>query len=130
MGRTNVLAIAMLAAAVLSIAMLAPLLTADDKESSPSVMQKKLNYSTKILQGITVEDFELIEQSAAALNKLAEQRWGEEDSPEYRTQYHLFWFINEELLRGAKEKNIDTATLAYVQLTQTCVNCHKLLRKE
>jgi len=48
--------------------------------------------------------------------------------PEYRTQLRLFEFADRELIRAAAEKNLDAATLAYNQLTVSCVNCHKIVR--
>ena len=31
-------------------------------------------------------------------------------------------------VKAAKEKNLEAATLAYVRVTMSCVNCHKLVR--
>ena len=33
-----------------------------------------------------------------------------------------------KLIRAASDKNLEAATLAYTQLTISCVNCHKLVR--
>ena len=35
---------------------------------------------------------------------------------------------NEQLIAEANANDLDGATLAYVQLTLSCVNCHKLVR--
>ena len=32
------------------------------------------------------------------------------------------------LTKAAQEKNLDAATLAYVRLTMSCVDCHKFVR--
>jgi len=34
----------------------------------------------------------------------------------------------DELVKAAKQGNIDGATLAYVKLTMNCVQCHKYVR--
>ncbi len=39
-----------------------------------------------------------------------------------------FEFANKALVHASREKNLDGATLAYVQLTLSCVNCHKVVR--
>jgi hypothetical protein len=39
-----------------------------------------------------------------------------------------FRSANKSLVRMAQEKDLDGATLAFMQLTQSCVQCHKVLR--
>jgi hypothetical protein len=40
----------------------------------------------------------------------------------------LFEFADRELIRAAREENLYGATLAFTQLTISCVNCHKIVR--
>jgi hypothetical protein len=47
---------------------------------------------------------------------------------EYLTFTGEFQRLCDELNLKAKEKNIDGATLAYLRLTMSCVNCHKYVR--
>jgi len=49
---------------------------------------------------------------------------------DYRTQLKSFHFANRELIRMSEEENVDGAALAYVQLTLSCVDCHKHLRNQ
>ena len=99
------------------------------KVASKDEMTKKLEYSKNILAGLSTENFELITANAEALNELGKKRWLENESSEYRTQHQVFWFSNESLIDAAKDKNIDGATLAYTQMTFSCVNCHKVIRR-
>ena len=93
-------------------------------------MQKKLDYSQKILSGLATEDFKAIHENATAMGKLnILERFFHAKTKEYQTQLKIFGYANQELVRLADEKNIDGAALAYMQLTMSCVNCHKLLRK-
>ncbi len=101
---------------------------AEDDHSTNIDMQKKLEYSRDLLNGLVMEDFDKITQSAQALNKLGRRKWIENESSAYRTQNQVFWFTTGTLLMAAEEKNIDGATLSYTQMTVSCVNCHKLLR--
>ena len=39
-----------------------------------------------------------------------------------------FEYANKALALAAREKNLDGATIAYIQLTVSCVQCHKLVR--
>ena len=93
-----------------------------------SQMKQKLEYSKNILDGLVAEDFALIIENAKALNKLGEQRWQETESPNYRAQNQVFWFTSGSLIMAAEQRNLDGATLAYTQMTLSCINCHKLLR--
>ncbi|MEO9594374.1 hypothetical protein [Rhodopirellula bahusiensis] len=93
-------------------------------------MQKKLDYSTDILRGLSMGDFDLIESNARQmrlLNKIEGFVRGR--NAEYRTQVHTFERVTDEVVRQAKKKNIDGVTLAYHQLTFSCVRCHQSLRE-
>ncbi|MBC8351207.1 MAG: cytochrome c [Planctomycetes bacterium] len=46
------------------------------------------------------------------------------------TQLKTFEFSVNELVRNAEDKDLDGATLAFTQMTISCVNCHKELRKK
>jgi hypothetical protein len=56
------------------------------------------------------------------------EEWDRGEMPEYRRQLGYFEGANKELIRQAKKKNINGATLAYTQLTLTCVQCHNVIR--
>ena len=95
-----------------------------------ATMQKKLEYSKNILEGLATEDFDLISKNAAEMRKLSafEAFVRYSDAQAYRTQLQVFDFANMELIRAAEEKNLDGAALAFTQSTISCVNCHKSLR--
>jgi hypothetical protein len=104
--------------------------TTTEQRNQPSFwMKKKLEYSNQILAGLTSEDFNQIRQSAKAMNALGHiENWVHATRPGYRTQLAIFRDANEQLIAEANEDDLDGATLAYVQLTLSCVNCHKLVR--
>ena len=54
--------------------------------------------------------------------------WQARQTPEYELFTVEFRRHAEELAKAAKSKNIDAATLAYTQLTFSCVSCHKYMR--
>lgn len=93
------------------------------------IMEKKLKFSKEILEAVVKEDFPEMSANAEGLLELAKTQWIENDTPEYRSQLKDFWIVLEGLKSSAKEKNGDGATLAYVQMTLSCVKCHKYLRK-
>ena len=92
-------------------------------------MHRKLEHSQKVLEGIVVEDFDLIEKNARTLKLLSQAaEWQIFPSAEYRRHSEEFRRTTETLAKAAREKNLDGAALAYVQLTLDCVNCHKYVR--
>lgn len=108
-----------------------------DKKSQPKlsakqiVMQKKLVQAQKLLEGLAMGDFDKITASA---NELAELRkdaaWMVSKSRDYEVFSVEFSRQIEAAKRAAKNKNVDAAALAYVDMTLTCVKCHKYVREE
>jgi cytochrome c556 len=104
----------------------------EQKKQEPSYwMKQKLAYSQQILNGLAQEDYELIAKSATAMKGLNTIESFVRQRPEgYRTQLKTFQFSVDELIRHAEDDNLDGATLAFTQMTISCVNCHKELRKQ
>ena len=103
---------------------------AEPKAGVRKFMRPKLDHAQKVLEGLTLEDYQLISQSAKSLLQLSEAAdWQVLPSPEYVRQSAEFQRVANELIRAGDQKNLDSATLAYVQLTMTCVNCHKHVRE-
>jgi hypothetical protein len=99
-------------------------------DSPDALMRAKLQYSQQVLRGLAVEDFDSIGEGAERLRRLGGlELWTRANTPEYQTQLQLYRTASRELERLAGEKNLDGATLANVQLTMSCVNCHKLIRQ-
>ena len=101
--------------------------------SRAEFMQLKLEYSKKVLEGLTLEDYPAISKNAKALKRLSEAAEWEVPTIPNATDYVVFTTefqrLTDEMDRKAKEKNIDGATLAYLRLTMNCVNCHKYVRQ-
>jgi len=100
-----------------------------DEQKASFWMKKKLEYSGQILSGLTSNDFDQIAKSAKSMNALGylEQRV-RANSSGYREQFRIFRSANRQLVEMAEDENLDGAALAYVQLTLSCVNCHKIVR--
>lgn len=103
----------------------------DDPNRQPSVwMRRKLEYSKKILSGLTSGDFDEIADSARKMKLLDRiELFVRGRSPSYRAQFGVFQDANRELIREADKKNLDGAALAFTQLTISCIQCHKRLRE-
>jgi hypothetical protein len=95
------------------------------------LMRKKLEHSQKILEGIAVNDSKVIAQKADDLIDLSKQvEWRVFKTPQYEIHSNEFRRNAESLVKAGKDKNVDAAALAYVEMTLTCVRCHKYVREE
>lgn len=120
----------------IAFAMGAAFLSARAQEPRPhsraEFMRMKLDYSKKILEGLTIEDYTMILKSAQALKKLSQAaEWEVPTIPnagEYIVFTSEFQRLCDDLGKKAKDSNIDGATLTYLRLTMNCVNCHKYVR--
>ncbi len=102
----------------------------EPKDNEPSIwMKQKLAYSQRILNGLAMEDYEMIAENANAMKGLSRIEGFVRGKTEgYRTHLKSFEFATNELIRNSEQKNLDGATLAFTQMTISCVNCHKEIR--
>jgi hypothetical protein len=95
-------------------------------------MRQKLEFSKAALEGLTKDDLAAVADAASKLKRLsAAAEWEVPTIPDveqYLPMTTEFQRRCDEMAKQAKAKNIDGATLAYVQLTINCVNCHKYIR--
>jgi hypothetical protein len=102
---------------------------AEKPADTATFMRMKLAHSQKMLEGIAVEDFRLIEKSAQDLRLLShEESWQVFQTPDYLRHSEEFRRSVETIRKAAAEKNVDGAALGYVGMTLNCVNCHKYVR--
>jgi predicted DNA-binding protein (UPF0251 family) len=96
----------------------------------PQLMKAKLENSQKVLEGITLNDFKKIEKHADELISISKAtEWRSLKTVRFEMYSQQFRRIAIELRENAKKKNLDAAALNYVNLTLTCVNCHKHVRE-
>jgi hypothetical protein len=122
---------------LVGIALFAAALAAQEGVHRPrsraEFMRMKLEYSKKVLEGLTLEDYETISKNAKALRRLSAAAEWEVPAIPNATDYVVFTTefqrLADEMDRKAKDKNIDGATLAYLRLTMNCVTCHKYVRQ-
>jgi hypothetical protein len=105
------------------------------KDESPKkvgdLMRQKLENSQKVLEGLVVNDFKMIAKHADELIDLSKQvEWKVLKTPQYEIHSNQFRRSAEALIKDAKDKNLDAAALTYMELTLTCVRCHKYVREE
>ena len=92
-------------------------------------MDVKLKESQEIFRALAKADFVTIQESVDELQLLNTiEGWVRTRNPEYTTQLRAFEFAIAEVRRQAVRENVEGVTLAFHQLTLSCVNCHKQLR--
>lgn len=92
-------------------------------------MREKLELSQKVLEGITTENWDLVITKGTRLSAMTrEADWRVFENPNYDQQSQLFRQQVDALVRAAKKKDIDGATLGYMRMTLNCVDCHKVVR--
>ena len=92
-------------------------------------MRDKLELAQGILEGLSVENYDLIVSRSQKLSAMSQQAdWKVFENPDYEQQSIAFRRNVDALTKAAKNKNLDGATLAYVRVTMSCVECHKYVR--
>ncbi|MEN9573208.1 MAG: hypothetical protein RL514_1063 [Verrucomicrobiota bacterium] len=101
----------------------------DPKVTTREVMKLKLESSQKVLEGIATENFLSISTHAQKLVALSQAAgWQARQSPEYKQFTTEFRRHAEALQKAARAENVDAASVAWFQLTISCVNCHRHMR--
>ncbi len=102
----------------------------DDNQPLSFWMFKKLEDAQDVFSALAMSNFSGILVNAEAMQRVTkiEGFAKRSDAAPYRRQVQLFELANQELIRAAQEKNLEAATLAFNQLTLSCVNCHKVMR--
>lgn len=99
------------------------------EEPVDTFMHAKLAFSQSILEGLAVEDYDQIAKNAQSLTLLSEEAgWKVVQTAEYAHQSDLFRRNTRALTEAARKHNLDGSTLAFVQVTLNCVECHKHVR--
>ena len=102
-----------------------------EKESGvKEAMRQMVAYSQQVLVGITLEDYGLIANNAEKLVELSNKtNWYSRQVPEYELFLNEFRRNAQDLMKAGQQKNLDAASVAYGQMTLSCVSCHKFIRK-
>jgi hypothetical protein len=102
----------------------------DESKKVAALMKRKLEQSQKVLEGVALNDFDKITKHAEELIAISkEAEWKVLKTPRYELYSTDFRRNSEGLIKNAKDKNLDAAALSYVELTLTCVKCHKHVRE-
>ena len=94
-------------------------------------MRAKLDHSKNVLEGLALADFDLIARGAQELSLASqESSWQVLQTEDYARLSTEFRRACDGLRSAAKAENLDGAVLAWMEVTQKCVQCHRYIRDE
>ncbi|ETX03962.1 cytochrome c [Candidatus Entotheonella palauensis] len=107
---------------------------AEDKSESvhreKTFMRAKLIHTQQVLEGLLTEDFDEIVKHSQKMSLLTRAlAWQMLEAAEYSQRSAEFRRSVDQLTEAAKKKNLDGVSLAYIDITIKCVECHKYVRK-
>src|SRR5205814_1220450 len=112
------------------VGLCSPAVTPAQEPKVFKIMTAKLKSSQNLLAGIATEDFNKITLSAEELIQLTKkEEWYVVKTPKYELHSNEFRRTAEVIIDKAKAKSLDGVTLAYFEMTMSCVRCHKYIRE-
>lgn len=120
-------------AACLATLILAASMGQGDEPKKPkkaNLMEQKLTAAQKLLEALALRDFKMITENSDKLNQISKQAaWKMIETPLYEGYSDEFQRVTLKMANQAREKNLEGAALAYVDMTLTCVKCHEHVRE-
>lgn len=101
-----------------------------DSISRRDFMRTKLMYSQNIFEGLTTGDFNTIETAIKEVQMVTEgEKWVAIDNDQYRKLTEEFKTSTRRLAEAAKSKNLDATALRFYAMSNSCIDCHKHIRR-
>jgi len=101
------------------------------KSPLQTFMRAKLSASTKVLEGLSLEDLDLVREGAIEMNKMSQaEQWRRYDDPLYRQFSADFRQTTSDLIDATRENQFDRAALKWMDATMACIECHRYVRNK
>jgi hypothetical protein len=121
---------------LLIVTVCAVLIAFNDSSGQPQIrtgtkefMREKLEHAQKVLEALALEDFNTVGARAEKLSEMTHAaQWQAFQNPDYVEFSAAFRRQADNIVRAARNKNIDAATLGYMRMTGVCRDCHKFVR--
>jgi len=106
-----------------------PTLAQQEPVPTAEIMKKKLEYSQKLLEALTLNDLDKVVAEAGNLIQVRKEAgFRAIKTPEYEMFADDFQRAADAMVKAAKDKNLETAKLHYLGMTLSCFNCHAYVR--
>jgi hypothetical protein len=100
-----------------------------DKKAVKELMERKLVHSQKLLAALVKNELDKAATESEELLKIRKEAgWLIVKTETYDMWSKEFARSTEQIVKAAKDKNLDAAKLHYLELTMTCFNCHTYVR--
>jgi hypothetical protein len=94
-------------------------------------MRLKLSYNQGIIEGITLEKYDLVITNAVSLRNMnLTNAYLALKNPYYVENMTNFQAKVDGLVKAARGKNLEKSTESYSEVVSSCVACHKLFRRD
>lgn len=94
-------------------------------------MHVKLDASNDILEGLLLEDEKKIIKGAQKMREMSDaEKWRVSNDMMYRHHSEDFRRNVDKLISAAKGNSIDRAALNWFDVTLSCIDCHRWVRRE
>lgn len=131
---SNVSRLAMCAVCAAVAGWLAWSASAQDKEKKNPVeltMRQKLEATSKVLEGLAIEDKELVHEGAKVLTELSKAEvWQVLTDSDYREHTQTFRSAVKRLDEAAQKSEFASAQLEWLDATKRCFDCHNHVRAD
>jgi hypothetical protein len=98
----------------------------EKRSVSRGYMRQKLAYSQGILEGLTLEKFDLVTKNAIRIRGMnLTNVWYWQKNPDYMGYLKNYQRNIDRLLNASTDKDLDKSTGAYQTVIQSCVECHR-----
>lgn len=93
-------------------------------------MREKLKAAKIVVEGLTMEDFELMKKGAEKMIVMSHAAdWQVLQGPVYIQDSSDFRSAAQQIVEACDELSLEGATMGYLQVSLNCVRCHKHVRK-
>ena len=93
-------------------------------------MRTKLMFTQNVLRGLTLGDFDAIEEATLEVQRITEsEAWIQIDNDQYRKLTDEFKTAANRLMIAAKTRNLDATAMRFYNMSTSCIDCHQHLRK-
>jgi hypothetical protein len=94
------------------------------------VMRTKLDHSQRILEAVVTSDWQLLDRESREMSLVArDPAWNALTLPEYVRHSEAFLRATDDLIAASRLRDVESASLGFISLTTSCVNCHRYLAR-
>ena len=103
--------------------------TYENRATSKSFMREKLVYSQGVLEGLTLERFDLVTKNGIKMRKMnLTNLFYVTETPDYMDSLTKYQKATDQMLLASGDKDLKKTTEAYHRVIESCVECHRIFR--